>query len=350
MVDAGDSLVALFLEALPPASAATPPGELGAALDEALAAARLAWPALEVPPEAFARYLAARLPPAADLGSATRSLYAADLYLACACDRGDTAAIAAFDARYMPEIDRALERLRVAPLIADDLKGGMREKLFFPKDGDRSLLAGYSGRGEIGAWLRAVAVRAARKTLRPARATPAEREAEFGAGAPGADPELGYLRATFAAESTSALAEAIAELPVRDRNLLRQYYIDGLTVDQLGKLYRVHRATAARWVTDVRDALVKDVQRRLMRRLRLDENELKSVMRAARSQLDLSIQRLLQPKDNDPAGVLWGCDRDFWPIARRATVTSGRSPRPLRRAIVTSGTLFDRPRGGSSGQ
>jgi RNA polymerase sigma-70 factor (ECF subfamily) len=298
MVDAGEapSLKAIFLAARAPA-AASPHGDLDAALGEALRDARLAWPALDPPPEAFAAYLAARLPPALDLASALRSLHAADLYLACACDRGDTAAIAAFEARYMPEIDRALARLRVDPPVADDIKGALREKLFFPKSGDRSLLAGYSGRGEIGAWLRAVAVRAARKTLRPGKTTPADREADFGAGAPGADPELGYLKATFAAESTSALAEAIEALPVRDRNLLRQYYIDGLTIDQLGKVYRVHRATAARWVTDVRDALVKDVQRRLMRRLRLDENELKSVMRAARSQLDLSIQRLLKTKN-----------------------------------------------------
>lgn len=68
---------------------------------------------------------------------------------------------------------------------------------------------------------------------------------------PGGDPELSHLKATFAAEFKFALTLAIDELSVRDRNLLRQSVLDGLTIDQLGKLYRVHRATAARWVDDV---------------------------------------------------------------------------------------------------
>ncbi len=301
MGEAGDdlSMAAVFVAALPAASApaGAPPGELEGALREALRAGRLAWPDLAVPPDAFAAYLAVRLPPGPASASALAALHAADLYLACACDRLDPRAIGAFETRYVPEVDRALARLRVAAPTADDIKGSLREKLFFPEPGERSLLAGYSGRGELGAWLRAVAVRAARKTLRPGREAPDGRHEVPELNAPGADPELGYLKATFAAESTSALAEAIGELAVRDRNLLRQYYIDGLSVDELGKLYRVHRATAARWVVDVRDALVKDVQRRLMRRMQLSENELHSAMRLARSQLDLSIQRLLKPKD-----------------------------------------------------
>jgi tetratricopeptide (TPR) repeat protein len=67
-------------------------------------------------------------------------------------------------------------------------------------------------------------------------------------------------------------------------------------IDQLGALYRGYRATAARWVADVRARLRKAVPRQLMARPRLDEAELESVMRLARSQLDVSVRRLLQPK------------------------------------------------------
>ena len=42
-------------------------------------------------------------------------------------------------------------------------------------------------------------------------------------------------------------AEAFAALESRERNLLRYALGDGLSVDAIGTLYRVHRATAARW-------------------------------------------------------------------------------------------------------
>ncbi|HEU4539343.1 MAG TPA: tetratricopeptide repeat protein, partial [Polyangiaceae bacterium] len=296
--DAERPLAAIFAAALadPARAVDPPPGDLEGALRRALDAGRLAWPGLDLPAEAFVAYVAARLPAARPAAEAVAALHAPDLYLACACARHDPRAIAAFEARYVAELDRALGRLRVEPAIADDVKGVLREKLFFPRGGERPLLAGYSGRGELGAWLRAVAVRAARRTLRPGRDDPAGREGDPNAVAPGVDPELGYLKATFAAESTSALAEAIEALALRERNLLRQYYLDGLNVDQLAKLYRVHRATAARWVADVRDGLAKEVQRRLMQRLRLNERELQSAMRLAHSQFDISIHRLLTPE------------------------------------------------------
>jgi hypothetical protein len=40
----------------------------------------------------------------------------------------------------------------------------------------------------------------------------------------------------------------VRTLSRRDRNLLRYQYFDHLTVDDIGALHRVHRATAARGV------------------------------------------------------------------------------------------------------
>jgi RNA polymerase sigma-70 factor, ECF subfamily len=285
--------------ASPPASSASLLGELGAALGGAWRAGRLAWPALDVPAEAFVASLASRLPPPLRTAPAIRALHAADLYLVCACSRRDPRAITTFEKVHFPEVDRALGRMRLTP-IADEVKGKLREKLFFPRDGERTPLASYSGRGGLGAWLRLVAVRAALKTLRANKNAPDDID-ELDIALGGGDPELTYLKATFAAEFKSALAEAIEALSVRDRNLLRQHTLDGLTIDQLGALYRVHRATAARWVADVRARLLKAVQRQLMARLRLDEAELESVMRLARSQLDVSVRRLLQPKKGQGA-------------------------------------------------
>lgn len=295
--DADLALTAAFLAALPESdrAAASPPDELAGPLGDALRAGRLAWPPIDVPPAVFVAHLAARVAPpptAASIGA----LRAADLYLACACIRRDARAIAAFEARYFPGLDRVLTRMGAGPTLVDDVKGSVREKLLFPREGQRPPLAGYSGRGELGAWLRPVAAATALKAMRAARKAAPEEDA-FDVAVPGHDPELAHLKTTFAAEFKAAFAEAAGALSVRERNLLRQHVIDGLTVDQLGAFYRVHRATAARWVADGRAQLLDGVRRRLKARLRLSEAELESVMALARSQIDVSVRRLLQPEE-----------------------------------------------------
>jgi RNA polymerase sigma-70 factor, ECF subfamily len=302
-VDPGDaaaavpSLAAIFVATLPDAvrGAAPPPGELEEVLRRALHDARRCWPGLDVPTEAFVAHLATRLPPQSSAG-ALAALHAADLYLVCACARHDRGALVAFEQRYVPAIDRALARLKIAPPAADDVKGRLRERLLFPQHNEQPMLAGYSGRGDLGRWVHSVTVRAALKARREGYGAPDDDAHELDVIMPGNDPELAYLKATFAAEFRAALAGAVAALDARERTLLRQHVLDGLTVDQLGKLYRVHRATAARRVADVRDRLLDGIRQRLKARLRLSEGELESALRLARSQLDVSIRRLLQPR------------------------------------------------------
>jgi RNA polymerase sigma-70 factor (ECF subfamily) len=296
-----DPPLAPLFGAAPDGAAGATPAELEAALRDALGDARRAWPELAVPPADFVRYLAATLTPPQRGAPALRALHAADLYLACACARRDPRAIAAFEARYFPEIDRALARMKLAPPAADDVKGALRERLLFPREGERSPLASYSGRGSLGAWLRLVTVRAALKALRTSKDAAGDPE-DIDVAVPGGDPELAYLKAAFAAEFKATLAQAIEALSVRERNLLRQSILDGLTIDQLGTLYRVHRATAARWIADVRTKVLDEVRARLMTRLKLDADELESVMRLARSQLDVSVHRLLLPKKRKGPG------------------------------------------------
>jgi len=63
-------------------------------LDEA----RAARPSIDVPREDFVLHLALHFPPAATSIDALEELRASDLYLACACLRGDGAAMTVFDA------------------------------------------------------------------------------------------------------------------------------------------------------------------------------------------------------------------------------------------------------------
>jgi RNA polymerase sigma-70 factor (ECF subfamily) len=68
--------------------------------------------------------------------------------------------------------------------------------------------------------------------------------------------------------------------------------VDGLTIDEIGALYRVHRATAARWLARAQVGLTKEIRAALIRTLNLQPAELRSVLRLIRSGLQVSLRSL----------------------------------------------------------
>ena len=78
-----------------------------------------------------------------------------------------------------------------------------------------------------------------------------------------------------------------------DRALLRFKFVDGLTLDDLAVLYGTHRATVARRVAALREDLVKATRAQLGGPLRVRRQDLESLVRLVRSDLDLSLSRLL---------------------------------------------------------
>jgi RNA polymerase sigma-70 factor (ECF subfamily) len=90
-----------------------------------------------------------------------------------------------------------------------------------------------------------------------------------------------------------AFQTALAELEPRERMLLRFQYVDGLTVDQMGALYRVHRATAARWVAQAREKLGEQTRRHLVRELGTHEGGLTSILEIVQGHVDVSLVRVL---------------------------------------------------------
>jgi RNA polymerase sigma-70 factor (ECF subfamily) len=75
---------------------------------------------------------------------------------------------------------------------------------------------------------------------------------------------------------------------------LRQHILDELTIDDLARLYRVHRATCARWLTDARLELGKGTRKRLIAALGVKSDELESLLRFLDSDIELSISRILK--------------------------------------------------------
>ena len=222
--------------------------------------------------------------------------HAADLRLAMAALRGHPRALVELEANFFPAAARAAARV-LGRSAADDLAQYLRAKLLVADAGAVPKLAEYSGRGPLAGWLRVVAVRAALDERR--RANPAEPrdlvdDATFETLLPGSDPELRHLRERYAPEFAVAVRAAVRALTKKQRTLLRLHVLDGLSIDQLGAVHGVHRATVARWIASAREELQRETERLLLERLRITPSELKSLAALVRSQLDVSLAGLLK--------------------------------------------------------
>jgi RNA polymerase sigma-70 factor (ECF subfamily) len=236
------------------------------------------------------------VPPADDerIASDCRSLDPSlppDLELAAACVAGDPSAIAALDAALPALVRPVVARVGVTEADTDEVLQRVRIALLAPGAGGTIGLSGYSGRGELKAYIRAVAVKQAlKKRQREDRGSDPIDDLLAG----GDDsPELQVIKARCRGEIRAAFGAALATLGDRERTLLRQHYLDGLSVDVLGRLHRVHWATAARWITSARADLLRGMRRHFQTTLGMDRRDLDSVIGLVRSQIDLSMSRLL---------------------------------------------------------
>jgi RNA polymerase sigma-70 factor (ECF subfamily) len=252
--------------------------------EDALALGRRCWPGLELDPAAFARFAqAAGLEPGA--------AGAGDALLAYACAAGVPAAVALFEEHMVPAARRAIARVQPSPSAVDETVQRFRLKLLV---GPSPAIARFRGRSPLRAWLRVAATRMALDDLRRQHAgdRPVDTLADrLIAGA--LDPELGLLVASVQDVVRATLSKAIQQLPLRDRNLLRMHFEDGLSIDRLAAPAGVHRATIARWLRAACDRVAAAVQHELgTRHPELGSSSLDSLMRAVRSRLDIDLSWL----------------------------------------------------------
>ena len=301
------SLVRPFVDAAP--AAVRPQLEAIADLDRRLwaivAQGRAAWPDLSVDAAAVVAFIARQATP--DLAeTALDGLRPADLYLACACAHQMPAAISAFDRDYMREVDVALQRMRVGPPRLQDVKQLVRQRLFVGggnagQPTSPGKIAEYGGRGDLRRGVRSVAVRTCLNELRKGKREVLIDDDQLIAqhAIASDDPEVEYMKRTYAHEFRAAFGEALGQLGAREQTLLRYHHVDGLNIDEIGAIYRIHRVTAFRWLEKAKELLVRTTLDVLRHRLRLPASELDSVLRMIRSQIHLSLIRHLGgPGDN----------------------------------------------------
>lgn len=270
-------------------------GALRRIASEAVAAA--GWAGGSPNEEVFLAYLAARLPPGATLEEVLQ-IHASDLYLACGCALGVPAALASFEREIMPEVEAALRRLRLTPQTLDDLRQGVREKVLVGAPPARPRIVEYSGRGSLRGWTRVVATRVGLNALRGTGVEAPSEDHLLDRATQRDDPELIHLQQTYGPHVRVAFGQAMEALTPPQRVLLRQHFVDGLTPEQIGRLYRRHRVTIARRIEGTLKILRTRLRRLLERRLDCSRATAHSIVNLVFDQVEVSLHRHLTAHPN----------------------------------------------------
>lgn len=212
-----------------------------------------------------------------------------EVWLARACAEGDRAACEVLEREYLAALRPIIRRVHHDEARVDEVLQSVRERLLVPVSGLPPRLLAFEGAAPLDAWLRAVATRLALNALRERKGVVRDGEevlAELSASGTALDVKV--LRATHDRTFREAFHEGFRALSARERNVLRLQVVDGLSLEQIGRLYAVNKSSVSRWLADVHAQLERSVRAALGTRLKLAESELDSFIDAMRSQLSLT--------------------------------------------------------------
>ncbi|MBA2538383.1 MAG: sigma-70 family RNA polymerase sigma factor [Deltaproteobacteria bacterium] len=291
-----EQLAELFAGAWPNAAGKVP--DIGTRLAELLDEAHKSYPALEIDDRDLILQIAKRAPAAGDLANYLQHCHAGDLAVASQAARGSQGAIAELERAHRNTIEAACRRFAGPGQTADDLKQILRAKLFVAEKDKTPKISDYAGQGFLDNWLRVTAVRVfldLTKRKDRTRESSAEDDDILALPNPN-DLQLDVVKAEYRTAVTAAMHEGAQALEPGDRHLLRQHFVAGLSIDQLGAVLGIHRATAARRISRAREQLVAETRKQLAAKLKLADSEVDEVMGLVMSRLDVSIAKLLATK------------------------------------------------------
>ena len=224
------------------------------------------------------------------------SLNLEELALACACAEGQVSAWA-----YFIECHRPGLRAAARAIAGDDAGADLADSLYAELYGleerygrRRSLFDYFHGRSRLSTWLRSILAQRNVDRARVARRTrpleeAGENEEEPRASSVQSDPD----RARFAALAQAALSEAIRRLQPEDRLRLSSYYLQRLTLAQIGRLMGEHEATVSRKLDRLRRELRAGVERSLREDHQLSDAQVQACLDCAMDDTGFDLDEVL---------------------------------------------------------
>lgn len=252
-------------------------------------------------------------PSPGDVAAYLESLHVAALALSCACIEGDESAWEYFITEFRPILYAAARAITGSDSSGRDLADSLYADLYgLDRRSDesgadrRSLLSYFHGRSKLTTWLRAVlaqryvdGLRAARRSEsledeNPASATALETSAPWKPP----DPD----RPRYLALLQTALTSALGALEPRDLFRLSCYYVQEMTLAQIGRLLHEHEATVSRKLGRTRTHLRHEVERSLRDAKGLTPAEINLCYEYATQEWPFDLTRVLTAAQADKGG------------------------------------------------
>ena len=232
--------------------------------------------------------------PLAMLDEALDRLQIDDLWLAVAARTGDSEAVRIFEVEMLRPTQSSLARIDASSSFRDEVLQRVRVKLLVGTHGECPRLAHYRGRGRLATWTNVVVIREAITMMRKTgRRQQVEADLVL-LEATSSGPELAAIKLEHRLALVRALQAAIAGLTPEQRNLLRLHHLHGASIDRLGAMLGLHRSSVARRLEKLRRELLDDTRRRIVEELRIDGTELQLILERIDSQLEISLERMLE--------------------------------------------------------
>jgi RNA polymerase sigma-70 factor, ECF subfamily len=226
-----------------------------------------------------------------------RALRLEELAIAHGCALGRESAWRRFLAQYRGQLTRAAVEMTGSAALGEELASALYSELFglTEREGKRwSPLLGYSGRGSLMGWLRAVLAQRRVNQYRKIG-----RETELDDHIEPAAPASEQIEPERLQDLHAALKMTLRAASAEERFLLSAYYLDQHTLDEISRVLQVHVATISRKLKRATERLRKQLLRALMAR-GLSRRAAEEALGTDPRDLDINLRKLLQKSQDDP--------------------------------------------------
>jgi RNA polymerase sigma-70 factor, ECF subfamily len=225
-----------------------------------------------------------------------RALHLEELAIARGCALGRESAWQHFLAQYQDKLTRAAVEMTRSAALGEELASALYSELFglTEHEGKRwSPLLGYSGRGSLMGWLRAILAQRRVDQYRKIGRESALDEIEP-AAAVSEQIELKRLE-----DLRVALKKTLSGASAEERFLLSAYYLDQHTLEEISGVLRVHVATVSRKLKRATDRLRKQLLRTLVAQ-GLSRRAAEEALGSDPRDIEINLRKLLQNSEEAP--------------------------------------------------
>jgi RNA polymerase sigma-70 factor, ECF subfamily len=225
-----------------------------------------------------------------------RALHLEELATARGCALGRESAWRRFLAQYQEKLTRAAVEMTRSAALGEELASALYSELFglTEHEGKRwSPLLGYSGRGSLMGWLRAIL---AQRRVDQYRKIGRETELNEIEPAAAVSERIELKRLE---DLRMALKVTLGGASAEERFLLSAYYLDQHTLEEISGVLRVHVATVSRKLKRATDRLRKELLQTLIAR-GLSRRAAEEALGTDPRDVDINLRKLLQKSQDDP--------------------------------------------------